>query len=138
MNSIRAFKTISNLSQIRRFGIIAFLFFGILSLVGVWRHREIAAWVFGALSFLGVLFMLFPTPLKPVYLAWIKIGHAIGKTVNIVILSIAYYLVITPAALLKRIFGGRPIPFKGDPNAITYWVDRNEPAQPKERFVKRY
>jgi hypothetical protein len=53
-------------------------------------------------------------------------------------LAIAYYVVITPAALLKRLFGGRPLPLSPDPDASTYWVSRDEPAQPKERFYKRF
>jgi hypothetical protein len=54
------------------------------------------------------------------------------------ILTIFFYFVMTPAALLKRIFGGRPLPVKPDPDAETYWVTRTEPAQPKERFPKRF
>ena len=51
---------------------------------------------------------------------------------------LAYYLVITPTALLKRVFGGRPLPTRPDRDAASYWVTRPELAQPKERFIKRY
>jgi hypothetical protein len=57
---------------------------------------------------------------------------------TVLILSLAYYLVITPSALIKRLSGGAPIPVKPDKEALSYWVDRSEPAQPKERFLKRY
>jgi carbamoyltransferase len=53
-------------------------------------------------------------------------------------LTALFYLVITPAALIKRIFGGRSLPLKPDKNVSTYWVTRPEPAQPKERFQKRF
>ena len=50
----------------------------------------------------------------------------------------AYYLVVTPFGLLKRLFGGRPLPLKPDRNRSSYWAERPEPAQPKERFTKRF
>jgi len=61
-----------------------------------------------------------------------------GSKITILILTILFYFVITPAALLKSIFGGKPLPVKPDPDADTYWVTRSEPAQPKERFPKRF
>ena len=47
------------------------------------------------------------------------------------ILTLAYFLVITPSALIKLLFGGRPLPVKPDKKASSYWVDRTEGVQPK-------
>jgi hypothetical protein len=76
--------------------------------------------------------------LQPVYAGWLRIAHFIGSKITLLMLSIMFYLVITPVGLIKRIFGGRPLPVKTDPDAETYWVTRSEAAQPKERFPKRY
>jgi hypothetical protein len=67
-----------------------------------------------------------------------KIARLVGRIITILILTLAYYLVITPSALIKRVFGGRPLPLKPDKGVSSYWVTRTEPAQPKERFLKRY
>ena len=124
--------------EIRKFGAIGSLFFGTIFAVAVWRDKTPLAFFFGLLTVLSIGFVLMPVQLKPVYAAWLKIGHFIGSKVTILILTIMFYFVITPAALLKRIFGGRPLPVKPDPDAETYWVTRLETAQPKERFPKRY
>jgi peptidoglycan/LPS O-acetylase OafA/YrhL len=124
--------------SIRKFGAAAFVFFGILLGLALWRQKATVTFIFGILSFLGLCFLLLPGPLKPLYAGWLKVAHFIGIAMTTVILSLAYYLVITPAALLKRVFGGRPLPLVGDKNVITYWVPRAEGAQPKERFIKRY
>ncbi|MDQ1336823.1 MAG: hypothetical protein QG552_3773 [Thermodesulfobacteriota bacterium] len=87
---------------------------------------------------IGLGFMVIPGPLSPVYAGWLKIAHFIGKIVTITMLTLAYYLVITPSAVLKRIFGGAPIPVKPDKSVDSYWVTRDEKAQPRERFLKRY
>lgn len=124
--------------DIRKFGTVALLFFGSLCALGFITNKPIPAYLFGFLSFLGLGFVLIPSPLKPVYIAWLKIAHLIGRIITTLMLAFAYYLVITPSALIKRLFGGRPLPVKPDKNASSYWVDRSEPAQPKERFLKRY
>ena len=133
MNSVSTDK-----KDIRKFGIIALLFFGILCAVGIWRQKPVPIYLFGFLSSLGLGFILIPGILKPVYRGWLKIAHFIGQVITTLMMAIAYYVVITPAALIKRLFGGRPLPLSPDPDASTYWVSREEPAQPKERFHKRF
>lgn len=124
--------------EIRKFGVIALLFFGVLSGLGFLTHKPIPTYLFGFLSTLGLGFILIPSLLRPVYTAWLKIAHFIGRIVTVLMLTLAYYLVITPSALIKRLFGGRPLPVKPDKNVTSYWVARDEPVQPKERFIKRY
>ena len=124
--------------EIRRFGLVALIFFGSLCALGLWLKKPLPVYIFGAFSILGAGFILFPSLLRPVHGGWVKIAHFIGRMVTILILALAYYLVITPSALIKWIFGGRPLPTKPDKEAISYWVDRTEPVQPKERFLKRF
>jgi hypothetical protein len=124
--------------EIRKFGAIGVIFFGTILAVAVWRDKILVAFFFGLLAALSTGFFLMPVLLKPVYIGWLKIAHFIGSKVTLLILTIFFYLVMTPAALLKRIFGGRPLPVKPDLDAETYWVTRTEPAQPKDRFPKRF
>jgi len=124
--------------ETRRFGLIAFVFFGLLFALALWRGKVVPMGLFGGLGLLGLGFLAFPGPMRPIHAGWLRVAHAIGTLITAVMLTLAYYLVITPSAWLKRIFGGRPIPWAPDPRADTYWVPREEPAQPKERFHKRY
>ena len=124
--------------QIRKFGLIALIFFGFLCALGIWREKFIPTYLFGFLATLGLGFLLLPYQLKPVFIGWLKIAHFIGRVITTLILTLAYYLVITPSGLIKRLFGGRPLPVKPDRNSSTYWVTRTEPVQPIDRFLKRY
>jgi hypothetical protein len=123
---------------IRKFGLIAFLFFGCLSALGFWKEKLLLFYLFGLLSAMGIGFIIIPNPLRPVYVGWMMIAHLIGKVITALILTLAYYLVITPSAFIKRLFGGCPLPIKLDEKCSSYWVTRSEPAQPKERYIKRY
>ncbi len=124
--------------EIRRFGLIALIFFGCLCAIGIWLEKPLPTYLFGTLSALGLGFILFPHQLRPVFAAWLKIAHFLGRVVTTLILTLAYYLVITPAALIKRLFGGIPLPIKPDKNVSSYWVTRREAAQSKEQFLKRF
>jgi hypothetical protein len=124
--------------QIRIFGSIALIFFGILCAFGIWKDKFLPTYLFGLLAVLGIGFIVAPIPLKPVYNAWQRFAHLIGRVITTFILMVIYYLVITPFGLIKRFFGGRPLPVKPDKNISSYWVTRPEPAQPRDRFLKRY
>ena len=107
-------------------------------MLGLWLHRPWPTYIFGVLAILGVAFMGMPKALTPLYLKWLKIAHLIGRILTTVMLSVAYYVVITPSALIKRLISGSPLPLRPDKQATSYWVTRTEPAQPRERFLKRY
>jgi len=124
--------------EIRKFGVVALVFFGVLCGLGIWKAKPIPIWLFGTLAFLGLCFLVIPGPMRPVHAGWLRVAYFIGKVITTLMLTLTYFLVITPAAFLKRIFGGRPLPVKPDPSASSYWMDRTEPAQPKERFFKRF
>jgi len=124
--------------RIRKFGLVAFIFFGCLWASGIWLEKPLPVYFFGTLSALGLGFILFPLPLRPVFVAWLKIAHFLGSVVTTLILTLAYYLVMTPAALIKRILGGTPLPVKPDKNVSSYWVTRKEAVQSREQFLKRF
>jgi hypothetical protein len=128
----------TDIRKIQKFGTIAFLFFGVLCALGFWRQKFLPVYLFGFLSTLGLGFILIPFYLKPVYVAWLKIAHFLGKIFTTLVLILVYYLVITPSALIKSLFGGRPLPVLPNKKSLSYWVTRTEPAQSKERFLKRY
>lgn len=124
--------------DIRKFGVVALIFFGCLCALGLWMKKPLPIYLFGFLSFLGLAFILIPARLRPIYSAWLKITHFAGKIITILMLAAAYYLVVTPTAFIKRVFSGLPLPVKPDKKVSSYWVARTEPAQPRERFTKRY
>ena len=131
MNSIE-------IKEIRKFGLIALFFFGALMGFGIGFHRPLPTYLGGFLMGVGFALVILPGPLRPIYRIWLKVGRFVGQVVTTGVLVLAYYLVITPGGILKWVFGGRPIPLRPDKRSTSYWVPREEPAQPRERFSKRY
>jgi hypothetical protein len=128
----------TDVKEIQKFGAIALILFGTLCGLAFWRQKALMGTFFGFLAVMGLGFITLPQPLKPIYRGWLKISHLIGKTITVIMLTMAYYLVITPSAWIKRCFGGRPLPMSPDETRASYWVSRGAPAQPKARFKKRF
>jgi Na+/glutamate symporter len=104
----------------------AFLVGGVFLLLGLWfffRHKPWHPWFwipgmaligFGALA---------PTALKPVYLGWMALAFMLGLVVSTVLLTLFFYLVITPIGLLARLLGKDFLARKWS-NASSYWLIR--------------
>jgi hypothetical protein len=124
--------------EVRRFGIAALMFFGAPAGISIWRAKFYPGAVFGPLAAIGFYCLVFPSQAAPLYRIWMAVARRIGTGFTTVTLVMAYYLVITPVALIKRYFNGRPLPMSPDPEKASYWQNRSVPAQPPERFSKRY
>jgi hypothetical protein len=124
--------------EVRRFGLAALVFFGILAGIGIWRAKYYPGAVFGSLAAIGFFCAVFPAQAAPLYRTWMAVARWIGTGFTTATLTLSYYLVITPVALIKRFFSSKPLPMSPDPEQTSYWQKRSEPAQPPKRFLKRY
>jgi hypothetical protein len=74
----------------------------LLLILAVSRKRE--AYLFAAIA-LHVLNMTVPQAYKHVAVFWLGLSDLLGAIVSRVMLSIIFFAVITPIALLRRLFG---------------------------------
>lgn len=107
----------------RKFGLLVGGAFLVLAAV-FWRGSHATlAWTAGALGAGLVLGgALVPGRLGPVYRGWMALALAISKVTTPVFMGIIFFLVITPAGLLARVVGHRPLTRGRDPG--TYWHSR--------------
>ena len=67
---------------------------------------------------------LFPMILKPLNKIWMILAIILGFIMSRVILTILFYLVLTPIAILAKIVGKKFMVLKYDKSANTYWEKR--------------
>lgn len=77
-----------------------------------------------ALAFLAIS-LLRPAVLHPLNRAWMAFGLLLSRIINPLVLGTLFFVVITPVALVTRLFGRDPLKQKLDPMAKTYWIDRD-------------
>jgi hypothetical protein len=63
-----------------------------------------------------------PTRLGPVYNGWMALAKAISKVTTPLFMAVIFFLVLTPAGLLVRLFGHRPL--SRARGAATFWQSR--------------
>ncbi len=68
-----------------------------------------------------------PSRLSALNRFWLKIGVAIAKMVNPIVLALLYFFVVTPMAFILRIAGKRPLRLAPNRTAASYWVARDLP-----------
>jgi hypothetical protein len=66
--------------------------------------------------------MLTPRVLSPVYRIWMKFGHFMGRVNSAIILSIVFFLVFTPVALIMKLLHRDVLHRKLAPEAESYRI----------------
>jgi hypothetical protein len=121
-------------SDLRKFGLTVG---GALSLLGIWflfRHKaHYPYFVYPGLLLL-VLGLVLPKSLKQVYVGWMAVAFFLGLLVSTVLLTLFFYLVVTPLGLAARCVGKDFLKRRWDAKATTYWLprDHTKPRPPPE------
>lgn len=81
----------------------------------------------------GIAIISFPFPVlkKTVHKTWVKVGEIVGWLMHRIILSILFYLILTPIALLKKIMGNDSLQISRKERNSTF-IPRNHLYSPKD------
>jgi len=75
------------------------------------HYSKDGMWEIAAISFL-VADLLFPSIYKPLARFWFGIGHILGIAVSSLLLSLVYFLLVTPVGMVRRFLGADPLLLK--------------------------
>jgi hypothetical protein len=99
--------------------------------------RGAAPWVLITLGSIAAVLLLLaavaPALLRPVYRIWMRIGEALGWVNTRLLLTLVFFLVVTPIGLLMRLFGRSPMAVR---RSDSYWTDV-EPHSYGDRHVEK-
>ena len=121
-------------------------FAAILALAGLvfggiswWRGHGGRAAIFAGV---GVGALVVAVAVRPLWLAffrlWMKLAEGMGWVMTRVILSVFYYLVLTPFGLVRRVMGEPPLDTAWRDGKTTYWIDKEAVEATVERYGKRF
>ncbi len=126
-------------SQVREpsmhsFGVVMIIGFGVLGGLLLWLWTVHGGQWRLALSVLllsaGIIVfgwsIVSPKSLPPVYRAWMTFGQVIGTVVSSILLTLMYFLVLTPVGLLMRLMGNDPINRQVRRAEESYWVNHQQ------------
>jgi len=125
-------------SSDRSFGLVFAAFFAILAAYNWWHQRAIwPLYLAVAVAFLAVA-LLWPNALAPANRLWTKLGHILGMIVSPIVLSLMFFLVVTPTGLLMRLLGKDPLRLRRDSGAGSYWIVRRPPGPPGDSMGEQF
>jgi polyferredoxin len=125
---IKELKTTSR--DLRKFGLLVGGVFVVLGLIWWARGKPYFAWALAPGAVLLALGLIWPRALKYVYIVWMSLAIVLGYIVSTVLLTIFFFLVITPIGLIARLAGKDFLSLKLNRQAPTYWLAR-EGKSPK-------
>ena len=113
-------------SSNRSFGILFFIVFLILSLWPLKSGNNLNLYFLitsGIFLILGAINSKLLTPLNK---TWIKFGEILGLIIAPIVMSLVYFVILTPVSLIVRLFGKDLLGLKFIKENETYWIKRKK------------
>jgi hypothetical protein len=124
--------------ELRQFAILWVTFFALFGAYCQWLiGAPLAATLLWGVAAIGVGGYFRPDILRPAYIVWMALALPIGWTTSHLLLICVYYLVLTPIALLMRLFGYDPMQRELDRSANSYWMP-HDPGADRSRYLKQF
>lgn len=124
--------------ELRKFGLTVGIAFALFGTVSWWRGHELppkVLWTLGAL--LVVPGLLAPALLRPVERVWMRAALVLGYVNTRILLTAAYYIIVTPIGAALRLFRD-PLDRALDDGRGSRWVKRPiepvDPARYRQQF----
>jgi len=67
-----------------------------------------------------------------------RFGLLLHRIVNPLVMALLFFLVVTPIALLMRLFGKRPLQLDSEADAESYWIPRDPPGPDPETMKQQF
>lgn len=126
-------------SSNRSFGVVFCVFFAILAAIQLYvEHLQVALVLAGFSAGFLVVSLAAPKLLAPLNAVWMKIGLLLHSIVNPIVLGAIFFVVCTPMGLVMRMVSSDPLRRKMDPDADSYWIDREEPGPRPETMINQF
>lgn len=122
----------------KKFGLFFSAIFVMIAAYGFLKLRiELALFALITSTLFAITAFLTPQILAPLNRLWFSLGMLLGKIVSPIVLGLIFFGLITPAALMTRLFGRDELKIKKR-TVESYWVDRSTPGLESESFKNQY
>ena len=128
----------SEKSDLRKFGITIGVILLIIAGFLFWKEKESFQILLTFGVTLCILGIAIPFILKPIYWVWMIFATILGWIMTRVILSLLFYIIVTPIGLIPRFFGKQFLELRWDKSKESYWNFRTNEHLKKENYEKQF
>ena len=135
---IEEIKNIPNSKKdIRSFGITIGIILFIISGLLMYYEKEIFQTIAVLASALIGLGLVLPMLLKPIYFVWMVFAAILGWLMTRVILSVVFYLIMTPIGLITKLLGEDFLALR-KVESDSYWNYRDSSEETSQNYEKQF
>lgn len=136
--TLSSFRTVTQASN-RKFGIT----FGLILLAAaIWPifhgRFSLNAWLLATAVGLLAATWLKPGWLAPFNRGWFRLGLALNAVVSPIVMGMLFFGAVVPVGLVLRRNGKDLLQLKRQPDAETYWIQRDPAGSRAETFNKQF
>lgn len=106
--------------QLIHFGLLITAILAALALLPLRTGGAPNFWLLAGAAGTGALSGGRPELLRPVYRAWISLGHALGAVSSRIVLTVLFFVIFLPAGVAMRLLGRDPLNRRFDRDLETY------------------
>jgi hypothetical protein len=122
----------------RKFGISVGVIFLVIATIQLILGKDLFPYFYGTAALFFIFALALPLILKPVFILFSYLGMVMGWFMTRIILTVLFYLVITPIGLFSKLMRKRFLALRQMPTAESYWIDRIEKTDNKQSYENQY
>jgi hypothetical protein len=105
----------------------------------LWYLGKVSFIYFSIIGGLFVILAFIAIPvLRPFHKLWMMLALMMGFVMSRVILTLLFYIVLTPVGLIAKLVGKKFMPLGFDKNAVTYWEKRGNSVNKKIDYERQF
>ncbi len=123
MSILKEIKAIpSTKKDLRSFAYVVGGVFAVLGALWTWKNHAHGPYFLAGGLTLAAAGLLFPSALKPLQKAWMTLAVLMGFVMTRLLLSVLFFLIVTPIGLIARLCGKKFMEMRfRDETADSYW-----------------
>ncbi len=122
----------------RTFGLIFAAIFLLIGLVPLLFSAQLNRWAIVVSLVFVIPSLIYPKILRPLNILWLKFGMLMHRVINPVLMGLVFFITVVPTGLLLKLFGKDPMRRKFEADTDTYWIEREDPINPKDTFNNQF
>ncbi len=136
INEIKNIK--STRKELRNFGIVMAVAFGLAGIIMFFKGNFMYLHSLAISGAFLVLGLFIPKALLPLQKVWMGIAVVIGFFVSRIILTLLFFLLITPMGLFLKLIGKDLLKIKFNHKLNSYWITKETKEFNKEQYEKQF
>jgi hypothetical protein len=113
--------------ELRWFGVLVLVVFAAVGGVVLWRIESLRAaqLLWGVGCAFALIYYAFRPLRRPLHASWMRLTSPLAWAVSHLVLAVIYYGIISPIAVVMRLFGRDKLERRFEPAVNSYWIARD-------------